>query len=425
MIVGLPTIHDCCCSATRSTRTCATCARVWPTRRTRSSRAASSDDAQASQTIDIVCARSDSATTRVSCYGDGKIAVGLAIPRDFERRLALTAIGAPAQLLVDGSDPAVLQAARGASALPCRSVRASAAGPPRAAPVFELRAFYNPERRSAVQIVPALIGVILTMTMVLFTAIAIVRERERGNLELLINTPVRTTELMLGKIAPYVAIGMVQTTLILAARSLRLRRADPRQPARAVCRVARVRRGVALARPALLDARLDPDPGLSADVHTFLPQILMRASCSRSTACPGRRAVSPSCCLLTHFLRIVRGCPARRDARRLWRRPVAAGMRSSWRRRARDPALPQAAGLARRVNSPPFLPWLRSAQCGPNRSRALKPAPDPRAHERLEIPLERAIRRVRNGKTTLRASRPPRSARTSRASERARLRRRV
>jgi ABC-2 type transport system permease protein len=80
---------------------------------------------------------------------------------------------------------------------------------------FEVRAYYNPERRSEVQIVPGLMGVILTMTMVLFTAVAIVRERERGNLELLINTPVRTPELMAGKILPYMAIGLVQVTLIL------------------------------------------------------------------------------------------------------------------------------------------------------------------------------------------------------------------
>ncbi|MEQ8954527.1 MAG: ABC transporter permease, partial [Gammaproteobacteria bacterium] len=72
-----------------------------------------------------------------------------------------------------------------------------------------------PERRSAVNIVPGLVGVILTMTMVLFTAVAIVRERERGNLELLINTPVKTTELMLGKILPYIFIGLVQLVIIL------------------------------------------------------------------------------------------------------------------------------------------------------------------------------------------------------------------
>src|SRR5262245_57341644 len=63
---------------------------------------------------------------------------------------------------------------------------------------IEIRTLYNPERRTAVQIVPALIGVILNMTMVIFTAIAIVRERERGNLELLITTPVKSPELMAG-----------------------------------------------------------------------------------------------------------------------------------------------------------------------------------------------------------------------------------
>jgi len=168
------------------------------------------DDARASQVVDLV-ARVDTPQQLEAMLRDGEIAVGLAIPRDFERRLALRD-RAPAQLLVDGSDPALLMAARGLANLPVavRSVARASAGP-----TFEVRAFYNPERRSAVQIVPALIGVILTMTMVLFTAVAIVRERERGNLELLINTPVRTTELMLGKILPYVAIGMVQTTLIL------------------------------------------------------------------------------------------------------------------------------------------------------------------------------------------------------------------
>jgi ABC-2 type transport system permease protein len=74
---------------------------------------------------------------------------------------------------------------------------------------------YNPERRSAVNTVPGLIGVILTMTMVLFTAVAIVRERERGNIELLITTPVRPVELIVGKVVPFVLIGLVQVTLVL------------------------------------------------------------------------------------------------------------------------------------------------------------------------------------------------------------------
>jgi ABC-2 type transport system permease protein len=83
------------------------------------------------------------------------------------------------------------------------------------APILEVRTYYNPERRSPVNTVPGLIGVILTMTMILFTAVAIVRERERGNLELLINTPIKIPELMLAKISPYVLIGLVQVSLVL------------------------------------------------------------------------------------------------------------------------------------------------------------------------------------------------------------------
>ena len=63
---------------------------------------------------------------------------------------------------------------------------------------------------------PGLIGVILTMTMILFTAVAIVRERERGNMELLIATPLARSELMIGKVLPYVVIGLVQATAVLA-----------------------------------------------------------------------------------------------------------------------------------------------------------------------------------------------------------------
>ena len=75
--------------------------------------------------------------------------------------------------------------------------------------------FYNPERRAPVNTVPGLIGVILTMTMVIFTAMAIVRERERGNMEMLIATPLTPLELTIGKVLPYIAIGLVQVTLIL------------------------------------------------------------------------------------------------------------------------------------------------------------------------------------------------------------------
>ncbi len=167
-------------------------------------------DLQASQVVNIDT-RVATPEALMDALRRGEITVGVYIPDDFERRL--DDLGRPAaQLLVDGSDPSILNVARLLLEMP------PPARPGQSAPgsqLFELRNFYNPERRSAVQIVPALIGVILTMTMVLFTAVAIVRERERGNLELLITTPVRTMELMLGKLVPYILIGLVQVTIVL------------------------------------------------------------------------------------------------------------------------------------------------------------------------------------------------------------------
>ena len=148
----------------------------------------------------------------------GRISVGIVVPHDFERRRAEGR--AVAQILVDGSDTAVQYAAMQLAQVPISNSRVpDTRAPPNSTPPqgrIRVVAFYNPERRSAVNIVPGLIGVILTMTMVLFTAIAIVRERERGNMELLIATPLTRTELMVGKVLPYVVIGLIQTCVILA-----------------------------------------------------------------------------------------------------------------------------------------------------------------------------------------------------------------
>ena len=141
----------------------------------------------------------------------GKISVGIYLPPDFDRRLQ-QAGRAAVQLLVDGSDTVVQGAATQLSQVAQQTRLSPYNDRP---PVMEIRTFYNPERRSPVNTVPGLIGVILTMTMILFTAVAIVRERERGNLELLITTPLKTPELMLAKITPYVVIGLIQVSLVL------------------------------------------------------------------------------------------------------------------------------------------------------------------------------------------------------------------
>jgi ABC-2 type transport system permease protein len=159
--------------------------------------------------------RSQSVADLESLMRGGEIAMGLYIPADFERR-RIERDRPVAQLLVDGSEPTIEGIANGFAAMPLTGrdgIYMSTQLSPKA--LFEVRTQYNPEKRTAVQIVPALIGVILSMTMMMFTAVAIVRERERGNLELLITTPASSFELMAGKLLPYVMIGLIQTTLVL------------------------------------------------------------------------------------------------------------------------------------------------------------------------------------------------------------------
>jgi ABC-2 type transport system permease protein len=147
----------------------------------------------------------------------GEVSIGVLVPEDFDRRVAERSRAA-VQLLVDGTDPTILGVANQLISMPLGFDTARpAAG---AANLIEVRPYYNPERRTPINIIPGLLGVILTMTMILFTAVALVRERERGNLELLINTPVSPAELMVGKVIPYIVIGMLQLALILSVGRL-------------------------------------------------------------------------------------------------------------------------------------------------------------------------------------------------------------
>jgi ABC-2 type transport system permease protein len=144
----------------------------------------------------------------------GNVRAVLVLPADLEQRLANPASGkALGQWIVDGSDNIVSSALLGLSGMPVAGLQPGAAA--RRLPTFETVLYFNPERRTPVNIVPGLLAVILTMTMILFTATAIVREKERGNLELLITTPIRSLELMVGKIIPYILIGVVQMFIIL------------------------------------------------------------------------------------------------------------------------------------------------------------------------------------------------------------------
>ena len=90
---------------------------------------------------------------------------------------------------------------------------------------------YNPEVETRLNIVPGLMGTILTLTMLIFTALSVTREIERGTMESLLSMPIRPVEIMLGKIAPYVVVGGLQMAIILDRGAASLRGADRRQPA--------------------------------------------------------------------------------------------------------------------------------------------------------------------------------------------------
>ena len=153
----------------------------------------------------------------------GEVLFVVNIPADFTRRLLRGE--RPAVLVeADATDPmamgmalsSVSQAARSALRKNTDGALSHLAGAPEA---FEVRVhrLYNPEGITQYNIVPGLMGVILTLMMVLMTGLAITRERERGTMENLLAMPVLSIEVMTGKIVPYIAIGLVQATLILVA----------------------------------------------------------------------------------------------------------------------------------------------------------------------------------------------------------------
>ncbi|MES3026652.1 MAG: ABC transporter permease [Pseudomonadota bacterium] len=187
---------------------------------------------------DTIFARSITSALRNSAYFDltaqartpaelddmirrGEVQFAVTIPGDFSRRVVR---GDQAQMLVevDATDPAATGPALAAlAALPTQALGADLTGAlaPRAAaaPPFEVVVHrrYNPEAITSYNIVPGLLGVILSMTLVMMTALSVTREAERGTMESLLATPVEPIEVMVGKLAPYVAVGLIQTAIIL------------------------------------------------------------------------------------------------------------------------------------------------------------------------------------------------------------------
>ena len=147
----------------------------------------------------------------------GKVLFGVEIPRGFER--AVRRGDHPALLVAaDATDPVAAGTALGALGVVVQTALEHDlhAGDPASLP-FEIRthARYNPAAASRLNIVPGLVGTILTMTMLIFTALSVTREIERGTMENLLSMPITPVEVMLGKIIPYVLVGFIQAILII------------------------------------------------------------------------------------------------------------------------------------------------------------------------------------------------------------------
>lgn len=154
---------------------------------------------------------------------DGTANFVVVIPAGFERDV-VRGLSPEILLSADASDPS----ASGAAVAAMAGIVAQAekdtltgalrpAAPPASPVVVTVHKQFNPEGRTSLNIVPGLLAIIMSMTMVLITAVAIVRETERGTMETLIATPVRPLEVLLGKITPYILVGYVQTAVFLLA----------------------------------------------------------------------------------------------------------------------------------------------------------------------------------------------------------------
>jgi ABC-2 type transport system permease protein len=243
----------------------------------------------------------------------GEVQFVLNIPEDFSRRLLR---GERPIVLVeaDATDPAATGPALAAvNALATTVFDRDLPGPlvgrrAKPGPVdFRIHAHYNPENITQYNIVPGLMGVVLTMTMVVITALAITRERERGTMENLLATPVRPFEVMTGKITPYIVVGYIQVTLILLA-------------ARYLFDVPMVGSIPLLYGVALFFIAANLAMGITFSTLSqnqlqavqmafffFLPSILLSGFMFPFRGMPAWAQVLGSCLPITHFLRIVRG----------------------------------------------------------------------------------------------------------------------
>lgn len=242
----------------------------------------------------------------------GQAAFVVVFPQNFERDVIR---GRHPEILVvaDASDPAAVGGAVGAlSGIMQTAMATTFSGPlaqvaPEPAPFgIAVHKQYNPEGRTSTNIVPGLLAIILSMTMVMMTAVAIVKESEKGTMEMLIATPVKPLEVMLGKILPYVFVGYVQTIVFLLA-GLAIFRVPFEGSWLAFFVGFNLFILVNLALGFLISAAARSQmQAIQLSVFTILPSVLLSGFLFPFAAMPGWAQILGNIVPATHFLRIVR-----------------------------------------------------------------------------------------------------------------------
>ncbi|MES1167172.1 MAG: ABC transporter permease [Pseudomonadota bacterium] len=254
---------------------------------------------------------SEAEAQRLLQLGDVQFVIN--IPEDFSRQL-LRGERPTVLIEADATDPAATGPALAAvNALAGSIFNRDLPGPlarlrAKNAPVdFRIHAHYNPENITQYNVVPGLMGVVLTMTMVVITALAITRERERGTMENLLATPVRPFEVMVGKIIPYIVVGYIQVTLILIAAhflfNVPMLGSLPLLYLVSFLFIA-ANLSVGITFSTLAQNQLQ---AVQMAFFFFLPSILLSGFMFPFRGMPPWAQVVGSCLPNTHFLRIVRG----------------------------------------------------------------------------------------------------------------------
>ena len=243
----------------------------------------------------------------------GEVQFVLSIPPDFSRRLVR---GERPALLVeaDATDPsAVSSAVQVINEISRSAFDRDLAGPLQTltakpgAVDLRIHLAYNPDRVTQYNIVPGLMGVVLTMTMVVITALAVTRERERGTMESLLATPALPLEVMTGKIIPYIAVGYVQVTVILLAAKVLFHvpmvGSLPLLYFSALCFIAATL-AVGITISTLATNQLQ---AMQMSFFFFLPSLLLSGFMFPFRGMPEWAQTLGSALPLTHFLRVLRG----------------------------------------------------------------------------------------------------------------------